>query len=318
MTMELGLFGKVAVVTGASKGIGLAVTRSLAEEGASVIAGALHGSEELDLLSEKFEVHPVRVDLTEAAGPQLLVDQAIDRHGGLDILVNNVGAVRPRLDGFLAVTDDDWQATLTINFLVAVRSMRAALPHLVSRGNSCVVTVSSVNAFLPDPAVLDYSAAKGALANLCKSLSKEFAARGVRINTVSPGPVQTDLWLGDDGVAATIARANGCQPARDRRTGRRRQPVRPFHHPARGGRHRPVPGQPTSRERHGQRLRRRWWARHDAVVPSQSHVPTERCSDDQPPRRLHPRIVATRIQLEAVAGAVPRCRLRPDRTRLAP
>ena len=194
MTMDLGLLGKVAVVTGASKGIGLAVTRSLAEEGASVIAGALHGSEELDLLSEKFEVHPVRVDLTEAAGPQLLVDQAIDRHGALDILVNNVGAVRPRLDGFLAVTDDDWQATLTINFLVAVRSMRAALPHLVSRGNSCVVTVSSVNAFLPDPAVLDYSAAKGALANLCKSVSKEFAARGVRINTVSPGPVQTDLW----------------------------------------------------------------------------------------------------------------------------
>ena len=65
MAMELGLFGKVAVVTGASKGIGLAVTRSLAEEGASVIAGALHGSEELDLLSEKFEVHPVRVDLTD-------------------------------------------------------------------------------------------------------------------------------------------------------------------------------------------------------------------------------------------------------------
>jgi NAD(P)-dependent dehydrogenase (short-subunit alcohol dehydrogenase family) len=212
MTMDLDLLGKVAVVTGASRGIGLAVTRSLAEEGASVIAGALNGSEELELLSEKFAVKIVGVDLTETAGPQFLVDQAISRHGALDILVNNVGAVHPRPDGFLTVSDDDWQATLTINFLAAVRSMRAALPHLVRRQSSCVVTVSSVNAFLPDPAVVDYSAAKAALTNLCKSLSKEFAASGVRINTVSPGPVQTDLWLGDSGVAAMIARASGVSP----------------------------------------------------------------------------------------------------------
>jgi NAD(P)-dependent dehydrogenase (short-subunit alcohol dehydrogenase family) len=209
VTVELELLGKVAVVTGASKGIGLAITRSLAEEGAQVIAGALNGSEELDLLSEKFDVQIVGVDLTETAGPQFLVDQAISQHGALDILVNNVGAVRPRPDGFLTVSDDDWEATLTINFLVAVRSMRAALPHLVRRMSSCIVTVSSVNAFLPDPTVPDYSAAKAASTNLCKSLSKEFAASGVRVNTVSPGPVQTDLWLGDSGVAATIARASG-------------------------------------------------------------------------------------------------------------
>jgi NAD(P)-dependent dehydrogenase (short-subunit alcohol dehydrogenase family) len=69
--------------------------------------------------------------------------------------------------------------------------------------------VSSVNAFLPDPGVIDYSAAKGALANFCKSLSKEFGPRGLRVNTVSPGPVQTDLWLGKDGVAATVGRASG-------------------------------------------------------------------------------------------------------------
>jgi NAD(P)-dependent dehydrogenase (short-subunit alcohol dehydrogenase family) len=66
-----------------------------------------------------------------------------------------------------------------------------------------------VNAFLPDPAVIDYSAAKGALANFSKSLSKEFGPRGVRVNTVSPGPVETALWLGDDGVASTVARAGG-------------------------------------------------------------------------------------------------------------
>jgi NAD(P)-dependent dehydrogenase (short-subunit alcohol dehydrogenase family) len=71
------------------------------------------------------------------------------------------------------------------------------------------VTTSSVNAFLPDPSVIDYSAAKAALTNFCKSLSKEVGPRGIRVNTVSPGPVATELWLGDDGVAATIARDRG-------------------------------------------------------------------------------------------------------------
>ena len=97
---------------------------------------------------------------------------------------------------------------MTINFMAAVRSMRAALPHLVERSGASIVTISSVNAFLPDPGVIDYGAAKGALTNLCKALSKEFGKQ-VRVNTISPGPVQTDLWLSDTGVAATVARATG-------------------------------------------------------------------------------------------------------------
>jgi NAD(P)-dependent dehydrogenase (short-subunit alcohol dehydrogenase family) len=102
--------------------------------------------------------------------------------------------------------------SLTINFLAAVRATRAALPHLLANPASSIVTVSSVNALLPDPGVLDYSAAKAALSNFCKSLSKEFGPRGVRVNWVSPGPVQTDLWLGDKGVAATVSRAAGKDP----------------------------------------------------------------------------------------------------------
>jgi NAD(P)-dependent dehydrogenase (short-subunit alcohol dehydrogenase family) len=96
---------------------------------------------------------------------------------------------------------------MTINF-AAARTMRAALGHLATRSGASIVTISSVNAFLPDPAVIDYSAAKAALTNLCKSLSKEYGGK-VGVNTISPGPVQTDLWLGDDGVAATVARAQG-------------------------------------------------------------------------------------------------------------
>jgi len=204
--VDLNLSGMVAVVTGASKGIGLAVTRSLADEGVSVVAGARTAGHEL---TELAGVHTVRVDLTTPNGPAHLVDEAVRTFGGVDILVNNVGAVRPRLQGFLAVPDAEWEWAWTINFMAAVRATRAALPHLLERVPSTIVTVSSVNSFLPDPGVIDYCAAKGALANFCKSVSKEFGPRGVRVNTVSPGPVETALWLGDHGVAATVAGTAG-------------------------------------------------------------------------------------------------------------
>jgi NAD(P)-dependent dehydrogenase (short-subunit alcohol dehydrogenase family) len=200
--MDLQLSGKVAVVTGASKGIGRAVVEALADAGANVVAGARHGG------VEHAAVHSVEVDLTTPTGPAELIAQAVGKFGGIDILVNNVGAVRPRVDGFLSITDEEWDWSLTINFLAAVRTMRAALPYLVTRPGANIVTIGSVNAFLPDPGVIDYSAAKGALTNLCKSLSKEFG-RTVRVNSISPGPVQTDLWLADSGVAATVAKASG-------------------------------------------------------------------------------------------------------------
>ena len=229
--MDLGLSGKVAVVTGASKGIGLAVTNALAREGVCVAAGARDITEELTMLAESSQVHPVSVDLTEPDGPTRLVAEAISAYGRLDILVNNVGAVRPRTNGFLSITDDDWSSTLAINFFAAVRTTRVALPRLLEHGTGTIVTICSVNSFLPDPLVMDYSAAKAALANFCKALSKEVGPRGIRVNMVSPGPVATGLWLGSDGVAATVARATGGQPdavadqaAKDAVTGRFTQP----------------------------------------------------------------------------------------------
>jgi NAD(P)-dependent dehydrogenase (short-subunit alcohol dehydrogenase family) len=211
--MDLELRGKLAVVTGASKGIGLAITRALVAEGAHVVAGARGSSPELRELSDSGgEVHEVAVDLSTASGPAELVAAARE-HGAIDVLVNNVGAVRPRLDGFLAVTDEDWLASYTLTFLAAVRTTRAVLPDMLAAGRGTIVNVSSVNAFLPDPSVIDYSAAKAALTNFTKALSEEVGAKGVRVNSVSPGPVSTDLWLGESGVAATVARAQGGDPA---------------------------------------------------------------------------------------------------------
>jgi NAD(P)-dependent dehydrogenase (short-subunit alcohol dehydrogenase family) len=203
--MDLQLAGKTAVVTGASKGIGLAVVRALTAEGVQVTAGARHFAE----LPEG--ARAMQADLSTPDGPAGLIEDAVGAYGRLDILVNNVGAAHPRPGGFLSITDEDWISTLTLDLLAAVRATRAALPHLLeSRGT--IVTVASVNAVLPDPLVMDYSAAKAALASFCKSLSKEVGPRGVRVNTISPGPVSTDLWLGADGVAATVGGATGLAP----------------------------------------------------------------------------------------------------------
>jgi len=206
--MDLGLSGRIAIVTGASRGIGLAVVRGLVAEGVRVTAGARKSSAELDDLAAAGTVRVVEVDLAEPGGPARLVAAAGDR---IDILVNNVGAAPARPGGFGEITDEDWQTSLTLNLMAAVRTTRAALPVMVAAGTGAIVNMSSANAFLPDPAVMDYSAAKAALANFSKSLSKEVGPHGIRVNTISPGPVATDLWLGDHGVAATVSRATGAR-----------------------------------------------------------------------------------------------------------
>ena len=136
--MDLRLAGKVAVVTGASKGIGLAVTTTLVGEGAYVVAAARSLTDDLSQLTTRGEVHPVQVDLGSPDGPTRLIEEAVATYGGLDVLVNNVGAVRPRPGGFLSLTDDDWLWGLTINFLAAVRTTRAALPHLLEGDSGTV------------------------------------------------------------------------------------------------------------------------------------------------------------------------------------
>ena len=204
--MDLGLSDKVAVVTGASKGIGLAVVRALLDEGASVVAGA-RSTESLDGLER---VTAVAVDLAAPEGPALLVQRAIDEHGRVDVLVNNVGAVRLRLEGFLGTSDEEFEWAMQMNFFTALRATRAALGPMLEQGGGAIVNVASVNAFFqPDAGTIDYGAAKAALVNLTKSLSQEFGPRGIRVNAVSPGPVSTDLWLGDHGVAETVAAASG-------------------------------------------------------------------------------------------------------------
>ncbi len=213
--MDLELAGKVAVVTGASKGIGLAIVKGLVAEGALVVAGA-RSTQSLGGLAG---VTPVALDLSTPAGPAQLIQRAIEVHGRVDVLVNNVGAVRLRLEGFLGTSDEEFEWAMNMNFYSALRATRAAITQMLEQTGGAIVNVASVNAFFqPDAGTIDYGAAKAALVNLTKTLSQEFGPRGIRVNAVSPGPVSTDLWFGAGGVADTVAKATGsdAESARDR------------------------------------------------------------------------------------------------------
>ena len=323
--MDLHLADKVAVVTGASKGIGLAVTRSLAEEGAHVVAGALHGSQELELLADRHDVRPLAVDLTTVDGPATLVAHATDdlrRPGRAGEQRRRRPSTRgriPRRDRRGLDLGADDQSDGCGPHDAGRAAVSASARRFVDRDDR------SVNAFLPDPSVIDYSAAKGALANFCKSLSKEFASRGVRVNTVSPGPVATDLWLGDDGVAATVGRAQGIHPDEVARHAARGQPDRTVHLPAGGRRPRRVAGQRPRRQHHRRGLRHRRRPHQHPLTPH-AHVasddiaptPSERLAmTSNPPVVFIHGLWLHSSSWQPWVDLFRRGRLRPDRARLA-
>jgi NAD(P)-dependent dehydrogenase (short-subunit alcohol dehydrogenase family) len=202
--MDLGLEGKVAVVTGASRGIGRAVVAALLEENVKVVAGARH----TETLAGLDDVIAVAGDLSQPEGPAKLVDAAVAAHGGIDFLVNNAAGVKIHLEGFAGATDDDWSWTFETNLMSAVRTTRAALPHLLQR-RGAIVNVSSLNGRIPATEGPEYSAMKAALNNLSRSLALELAPKGVRVNVVSPGPVLTDMQTRADGIGAEVVAGGG-------------------------------------------------------------------------------------------------------------
>lgn len=198
---------RLAVVTGAGRGIGLAIVQALVEDGFTVVAGSRTVTDTLrDATSDAIEV-----DLATPDGPAVLIRHAIDRHGGIDLLVNNVAGTSTPAGGFLELDDDAWQHTLNLTLMSAVRATREALPSLLDR-RGAVVNISSVNARMAQPRLVAQSAAKAAVSNLGKALAAEFAGRGLRVNTISPGPVWTDVWTSPGGPGDTLARRAGIAP----------------------------------------------------------------------------------------------------------
>jgi NAD(P)-dependent dehydrogenase (short-subunit alcohol dehydrogenase family) len=206
--VDLRLSGKTAVVTGASKGIGLAVTKALVDAGAYVVAGSRTPGKQLPLLEESGQVSFVSVDLTHPRAAEELIAVAGHR-GGIDVLINNVGGASGRPGGFASISDDDWRAAWELNVMGVVRPTRAALPEIERRGGGSIVIVSSINAYLPTQNAYDYGAAKAAVTNFAKALSKDLAPKNIRVNSVSPGPVLTERWMEPGGVADGLAAVRG-------------------------------------------------------------------------------------------------------------
>jgi NAD(P)-dependent dehydrogenase (short-subunit alcohol dehydrogenase family) len=205
--MDLELGGRTALVTGASRGIGLATVRALVAEGVKVAAVARTSNADLD----ETGAIVVAADLSTADGVAAGVGGALEAVGDLDILVNNVGGGSADLLGtFLQLTDDFWTAGFDLNFFSTVRTIRLAMPGLL-RTKGTVVNVSSIGGRAPGSAPAHYTTAKAALNALSKALNEEFGPQGVRVNTVSPGPTRTYLWEGP--VGAAIASAQGVDQA---------------------------------------------------------------------------------------------------------
>jgi NAD(P)-dependent dehydrogenase (short-subunit alcohol dehydrogenase family) len=209
--MDLELKNRVVVVTGASKGIGLAVVTALLEESAQVVATSRNRSAELDALEGDL-VH-VPADMMDPEAPAAVIARAVETFGGLDVLVNNAGGPPPGIAmprfGFAGLTDDDWRGMFEFNLFSAVRACRAAIPFLLERGGGAIVNISSGHGRQPSEVNVDYGAAKAAMINLTKALSEEFGPQGIRVNGVCPGPVRTPWWTDEGGAADILAAHTG-------------------------------------------------------------------------------------------------------------
>ena len=188
---------RTVLVTGASRGIGLATARAFLAQGARVIGASRTITPELAATG----AHTVAVDLTAPDGISRLIEEA----GDVDVLINNVGGGddgAAGLHGFLDVADAEWRAFFDLNFFTAVRVTRAALPALIAR-RGVIVNVSSIGARIPSNGPVAYNTAKAALTALGKALAEEFGPAGVRVVTVSPRPVRTAVWEAPGGLVKT-------------------------------------------------------------------------------------------------------------------
>jgi len=186
MSHYLELEGKRALVTGGTKGVGAAVVAALREAGARVLTTARKASENIG------DVEFVAADVSTAEGCATVAG-AVRKQGGLDILVHVVGGSSAPAGGFAVLDDSEWHKALDQNLFAAVRLDRALLPLMIARGSGVIIHITSIQGQMPLPgATLAYAAAKAALSNYSKGLSKEVSPKGVRVIRVSPGWVETE------------------------------------------------------------------------------------------------------------------------------
>lgn len=188
MNDDLELNGRRALITGGTQGIGEAVVARLREVGVRVLTVA-RKTPDASHAANLF----VRADVATAEGCALVADAVRDRLGGVDIIVHVVGGSSAPAGGFAVLDDNQWQRALDLNLLSAVRLDRALLPAMLEQGTGVIIHITSIQAQLPLPdATIAYAAAKAALSNYSKALSKEVSPKGIRVVRVSPGWVETE------------------------------------------------------------------------------------------------------------------------------
>lgn len=181
------LSGKIALVTGGTKGAGKAIADRLLQAGAMVIITARNKPE-----IENPHLHFLSADLSKAEGTKKVVMEVLERFGKLDILINNLGGSETKGGGFAVLTDEDWEHSIQTNLLAPVRLDRGFLPKMIENRDGVIIHIASIQAKLPlFDSTLPYASAKAGLLNYSKSLSNEVAPKGVRVLTVSPGWINT-------------------------------------------------------------------------------------------------------------------------------
>jgi 3-oxoacyl-[acyl-carrier protein] reductase len=192
--VDLQLRDSVCLVTGSTGGIGRAVADLLQSEGATVVTVGRSGGD-------------VQADLGKAGEPERVVSETLDRHGHIDVLVNNVGVAYQRT--FEEVTDEQWDELWQLNVMSYVRSIRAVLPAMRERKAGVIVNVSSTAGKRPSASMPDYSVTKAAVLSLSRLIADIYAKDGIRCNAVTPGPTATEAWLGEGGLADQQAERSG-------------------------------------------------------------------------------------------------------------
>ena len=211
--MDLGLTGKVAIVTGSARGLGAATARRLAQEGARVVITDINGelaqAMAAALREEGLAAHCVVGDITKAADVQRLVEETVAHFGGVHVLVNNAGSPRDRY--LVKMSEEDWDFVITVMLKGAFLAAKAVMPHFIEQGWGRVINISS-RAHLGNPTQANYSAAKAGLIGMAKALAQEEGRYGITVNCVAPGFMETEMVKALDTYETIKERAVKAQP----------------------------------------------------------------------------------------------------------
>ena len=185
---------QVALVTGASRGIGASIARQLAQEGLTVI-GTATSDEGAAKISQALSDFPgcrgAKLNVNDAAAAQALIDAIVEQHGGLQVLVNNAGITRDTLA--MRMKDEDWDAVLDTNLKAVFRMSRAVIRPMMKQRYGRIISITSVVGASGNPGQANYAAAKAGVAGMTRALARELGSRGITVNCVAPGFIETDM-----------------------------------------------------------------------------------------------------------------------------